>query len=240
MQSKVEQAGTKDSQKLRDDAAPENGLSLDWLKIIENATAGLTADLDAAKRERISYSMASEEPLKKEPARSGPMALAALIPEQSPPPAPETGESIVGKLTQIAHRLIEPRQGPPQSLQAAMMPYAVAGGLCVFILGGVLAFFAIGSSPADVEPATAAASSELLGAQPEQRGARKGDFQGQAAKTEPSLPLAFTASMTDPRESMEKPASAGSAQTWSETVETFREFVRTEVRKSGTKAGNAR
>jgi hypothetical protein len=250
MQSKVEQTEAERTQKLSDDAAPEHKLSLDWLKIIENATAGLTADLEAARRERISSSIASEGQGAPETALDPrAISLAGGLPAQSTQHAaalaaePQARETPGGKLTKIAHGLAEPRRAPPQTLEAALRPYALAAGLCVLILGCVLAFLVVGSPPADVEPARAATSLQPPSsppAQPELSGARKGDFKGQAAKAAPSVAPPFAAAMTDPRESAEKTAPAEPAPTWSETVETFRQFVKAEGQKSAAKAGNAR
>ncbi|MFZ1108606.1 MAG: hypothetical protein WAN43_09715 [Rhodomicrobium sp.] len=248
MQSKVEQTEEDGALKLSDGAAPENKLSLDWLKIIENATAGLTADLEAVKRERISLSIASEGQRRREAALGpGAISLADRIPAQSTLRAAalaaesRAAETPGGKLAKIANRLVEPWRTPPQTLQAGLRLHAVAAGLCVLILSGVLAFFALGPRPADVEPLSAAASSQPARSPvAEPRGARKGDFRGQAAKVAPSDPPAFAAAMTDPRESAEELAASEPAPTWSETVETFRQFVKAEGRKSAARAGNAR
>jgi hypothetical protein len=234
MQSKVEETEADDTLRLSGGLAPENKLSLDWLKIIENATAGLTADLETAKRGRIMSPIAFDGQERRE---------TALVPAAISFSAPQVQEQPGGKLTKLAYSLVEPRHAPPQTLQAALKPYAIAAGLFVFVSGCALAFFAIGSPSPDVAPASASPSMEpppSLVVQPEPRGARKGDFKGQAAKTAPSAPPAFAAAMTDPRESGEAAPADAPAQTWSETVEAFRQFVKTEVQKSSARTGNAR
>jgi hypothetical protein len=242
MQSKVEKTDAEDAVKLSAGSEPETRLTLDWLKIIENATAGLNADLEAARREKA-FPPLKPEMSPKEPARPAarPFASVAAQPVLHAPAFAEEPKAKApwgGKLAKLAYSFFEPQSAPPQTLWAALMPYAVAAGVFVFISGGALAFFTLGSSPADVDAAGETTRAQTLVspvAREEPRPAARGEFKAPVAKAAASAPVSLGA-MTDPRESAQKPR-AEPAPTWSETVETFRQFVKAEVQKSAARSG---
>lgn len=236
MQSKAMADSASNIFEVSEDASPEDKLEArEWLRIIERATAGLNADIDAAKSPDPLFPAGDVPALRLEPQNSRQELLPAVASHK---------ESGVAQLSKIAYSFVEPRQAPPQTLQAALMPYAVAAGLCVFVSGAVLAYFAAGSSSADVKRASEAAAPEALAAagRPDLRGARKGDFQKTQAQPAPAVPSLFSNVAAGP-ESAAKPgadeAQPAALATWLETVETFRQFVKADAQKSA-KAESAR
>jgi hypothetical protein len=235
MQSKAEARDADDIFRVSEDATPEEKLeAMEWRKIIEKANAGLNADIEAAKSRRVSVADLLPRPQDPQDVR-----LEQLLTAAAP-------EGKLAKLSQIDSGLIEPQDAPSQTLNAALLPYAVAAGLCVLVSGGVLAYLVAGSPSAVVTqareaepPAPAAAPAREEFAAPSTGVAPRA--QAQAA---PALPTLFSNVAADRPESAAKPVQSEARQAapsnWSETVETFREFVKAEVQKSSARAGGAR
>jgi hypothetical protein len=211
--------------------------ALAWLKIIQNATADLTADIRASKGDEFARSFADEE--------------APFESNHPPSPGGYSGSlrrsagfdddvrhdtySDERKLAQkLSFRNAEPRQAPPQSLGTAILPYAAATGILAFLAGSAAVYFLTGSASDDVKAKAAAHTEEIqIGARParpDQIGAKKSGSQRAA----PSAVSGDSASIrgAKPEEQGAKPAEPASAghqpQTWSDTVETFKQFVRPE------------
>ncbi len=210
-------------------ASPDDALA--WLKIIQNATADLTADIRASKRDAFARSFADET---QSPGRTHPSA-AGSIPRG--PGFEESGRhddySDERKLAQkLSYRYAARPSAPPQSLGAAVMPYVAATGIFAFIAGSAAVYFLTGSSSPDVKASIAApvveAPIEASVTQSAQPGSKKGGLQ-----RGPSFSADTTGFWTQKAEDQaprvaESVAPPARLQTWSDTVETFKQFVRPE------------
>jgi hypothetical protein len=233
MQSKAMGRDADDLFSVSENATPEERLeAMEWRKIIEKATAGLNADLDAARSARSPVADLLPEPEQPQSASLEPL------------PAETKPDWIATKLPKIAYSLVELRRAPPQTLNAALLPYAVAAGVCILVSGAALTYFVAGSSSADVTQASDNVTPSLAAIAREEGAApAKGGFQRAQAQAAPALPSLFSNVIVDAPESAPRPAANGTQQAgpsnWSETVETFREFVKAEVQKSSAKTGSA-
>ena len=217
-----------DSQSSADDA-------LAWLKIIQNATADLTADLRSSKGDDFAHPFADETSSFEHtpPSRnSGSVRRREGFNEENRHEDYENERQLAQKLS---YRYAEPRQAPPQTLGAAVLPYVAATGVLAFLAGSAAVYFLMGSSSADVKSGAVAPAPETQIEAPlvhvDQPAPKKGSFQRAAASGVSSDSTAFSGSKAG--EPGAKPAESGAPvehqpQKWSDTVETFKQFVRPE------------
>lgn len=211
--------------------------ALAWLKIIQNATADLTADIRASKGDEFARSFADEEAPSKSDHPPSPGGYFESVRRSASLYDDDRHDNYSDerKLAQkLSFRNAEPRQPPPQSLGAAVLPYVAATGILAFLAGSAAVYFLTGSPSDDVKAKAAARAEEIqVGAppaRPDQIGGKKGGFQRAA----PSAGSSDSASMwgLKAEEQGAKPADPASAghqsETWSDTVETFKQFVRPE------------
>jgi hypothetical protein len=112
------------------------------------------------------------------------------------------------------------------------MPYVAATGVFAFIAGSAAVYFLTGPSPVDVKARAAAPAAEIQVEAPvTQPGSRKGGLQRAPSQAASADSAGFWGSKTEEQ----PPKAADSAtpaerriQTWSDTVETFKQFVRPE------------
>ncbi len=217
-----------DSQSSADDA-------LAWLKIIQNATVDLTADLRASKGDEFGHAFADGTSSFEHtpPSRnSGSVRRGEDVSQENRHEDYENERQLAQKLS---YRYAEPRQAPPETLGAAVLPYVAATGVLAFLAGSAAVYFLMGSSSADVKagavapvPETQIEAPLLHGDQPVPR---KGSFQRAAASGVSSDSTTFSGSKAG--EPGAKPVEFGAPvehqpQKWSDTVETFKQFVRPE------------
>ncbi len=209
--------------------------ALAWLKIIQNATADLTADIREPKGDAFARSFADEEaPFGHDPLPSSANFAGNLRRN----PGFKDEHEDYGDERQLAQRLsyryAEKRSAPPQTLGAAVMPYVAATGVLAFLAGSAAVYFLMGSSSPDVKARVAPADEaqfEAPMARPDLPGTKKGGFQRAAAFGVSGDNAAFAGSKAEeqgarpaePAVSAEHPG-----QTWSDTVQTFKQFVRPE------------
>jgi len=211
--------------------------ALAWLKIIQNATADLTADIRASKGDEFARSFADEEaPFESNhPPSSGGYSGSV---RRSAGFYDEVGHDNYSDERKLAEKLsfrnAEPRQAPPQSLGAAILPYVAATGILAFLAGSAAVYFLTGSPSDDVKAKAAAHTEELQVRAPPARSDPIGAKKGGVQRAAPSAVSGDSASIwgSKPEEQGAKPAEPASAahqpQTWSDTVETFKQFVRPE------------
>jgi hypothetical protein len=215
------------------DAAAPSGAddALAWLKIIQNATADLTADIRASKGDAFARSFADEEaPFGRNPPPS-PASFAGRKPSLNGTRLDDYGDE-----RELAHRFsyrtAEPWQAPPQTLRAAAMPYVAATAVLAFLAGSVAVYFLMGSSSPDVKaraiaPAETQIEAPLVRA--DQPNLKKGGFQRTASPAVSADSAAFPGSKSDEeRARPAEPPAPAQPQTWSDTVQTFKQFVRPE------------
>ena len=210
-----------DSQSGADDA-------LAWLKIIQNATGDLTADLPASKRDDFGHSFAEaassfeHTPPSKD---SAPVRRREGFNEENRHEDYEDERQLAHKL---AYRDAEPWQVPPHTLRAAAMPYVLATGALAFLAGSAAVYFFMESSSADVKArAVAPAPETQIEAPPmrvDQAGPKKGSIQRAGA---PGVSR-DSATVSGSKAGVESGASVDQPQKWSDTVETFKQFVKPE------------
>ena len=131
----------------------------------------------------------------------------------------------------LSYRYAEPRQAPPQTLGAALLPYVAATGVLAFLAGSAAVYFLMGSSSDDKARAVAPAPETQIEAPPmrvEQSAPKKGSFQRAVASGVSSDSTAVSGSKAG--EMAAKPAESEAPverqpQKWSDTVETFKQFV---------------
>ena len=212
--------------------------ALAWLRIIQNATADLTADIRASKGDSFAPSLADEEApfARHSPPSSGGYAGNVRPDASFHDDMPHDDYSDERKLAQkLSYRNAETRHAPAQSLAAAVWPYVAATGILAFIAGCAAVYFLTGSPSADVKARAVSPAAETQGEAPlahsDQSGAKKGGLQRAAS---PAL-SGDGATILGPKaeEQGAKPAGPASpadhqVQTWSDTVETFKQFVRPE------------
>ena len=211
--------------------------ALAWLKIIQNATADLTADIRTPKGDSFAHSFADEEaPFGHDPSPSS-ASFGGNV-RQSQGFKDDTRHEDYSDERQLAQRLsyryADKRSAPPQTLGAAVMPYVAATGVLAFLAGSAAVYFLMGSSSADVKARVAPADEapfEAPLARPDQSGTKKGGFQRAAASGVSGDNAAFAGAKA--AEQAARPAESGApaehqVQTWSDTVQTFKQFVRPE------------
>ncbi len=151
------------------------------------------------------------------------------------------------KLAQkLSYRYAEPLYAPPHSLRSALVPYIAATGIFAFLAGSALVYFATGSSSSDVKanvpPPAIDAQLDSWMSRADQVSAKKSSLQ---RASEPSIapaprvsePRTFELPAAPVRTMvMENADSAGAkapapqqAQTWSDTVATFKQFVKSDA-----------
>jgi hypothetical protein len=213
-----------DSQSGADDA-------LAWLKIIQNATGELTADLHASKGDDFGDETSSFEHTPSS-RNLGPVRRREGFNEESRHEDYENERQLAQKLS---YRYAEPPQAPPQTLGAAVLPYVAATGVLAFLAGSAAVYFLMGSSSADVKARAVAPAPETQIEAPlvhvEQPVPRKGSFQRAVASGVSSD--SATVSGSKAGELGARPAESGASvehqpQKWSDTVETFKQFVKPE------------
>ncbi len=215
-------------------ASPANADdALAWLKIIQSATADLTADIRPSKGDGLARSFADEPELyeRNPPSAAGSAQRSAGFYEDG-----QDDYSDERKLAQkLSYRYAERPSAPPQTLGAAVMPYVAATGIFAFIAGSAAVYFLTGSSSVDVKAREAAPAVEMQVEAPMtqsgQPGSKKGNLQRAPSQASSADSAGFWGSKTEEQ----APKAANSAapadhrlQTWSDTVETFKQFVRPE------------
>ena len=207
--------------------------ALAWLKIIQSATADLTADARASKGDGFARSFADEtESFEYDsPSAAGSARRSAAFEENR-----HDDYSDERKLAQkLSYRYAERPSAPPQTLAAAVMPYVAATGVFAFIAGSAAVYFLSGPSPVDVKARAAAPAAEIQVEAPMtqlgQPGARKGGLQRTPSQAASGDSAAFWGSKTEeqaPKAADPATPAERRLQTWSDTVETFKQFVRPE------------
>ena len=209
--------------------------ALAWLKIIQNATADLTADLPASKRDDFGRSFADETSSFEHTPPSRILESVRRREGFNEENRHEDYESEHQLAQKLAYRDAEPWQVPPHTLRAAAMPYVLATGVLAFLAGSAVVYFLMGSSSADVKArAVAPAPETQIEAPPmraDQPGPKKGSFQRAVASGVSSD--SATVSGSKAGELGARPAESGAfverqPQKWSDTVETFKQFVKPE------------
>ena len=204
-------------------SSPDDALA--WLRIIQNATEDLTADIRASKGDASDRSFADEEaPFGRKPPPSPPGFAG---PSRRKPSLNDTRLDDYGDERELAQRLsyrtAEAWQVPSQTLRAAAMPYVAATAVLAFLAGSAAVYFLMGSSSPDVKARAAVPAAETQIEAPlaraDQPSSKKGGLQR-------------TASPAVPADSAKPAEAAAPAQTqpqaWSDTVQTFKQFVRPE------------
>jgi hypothetical protein len=216
-------------------SSPDDALA--WLRIIQNATADLTADIRGSKGDGSARSFADEEaPFGRNPPPSPPSFAG---PSRRKPSLSDTRLDDYGDERELAQRLsyrtAEAWQVPSQTLRAAAMPYVAATAVFAFLAGSAAVYFLMGSSSPDVKARAAAPAAETQIEAPlaraEQPSSKKSGLQRTTSPAVSADSTAFPGSKSD--EQGAKPAEpAAPAQTqpqaWSDTVQTFKQFVRPE------------
>lgn len=197
--------------------------ALAWLKIIQHATADLTADLRASKGENPAGASAD----KAEPAvrNTAPGGYARARPSGFHDEARHDDYSDERKLAQkLSYRNIEPRQVAPQSLRSAVLPYVAATGVLAFIAGSAAVYFLTGQSDADVKAKAVIPAIEM------QEGAPLVRVDQSAARKSGSEKAAAASWGVKAEDVAAEPVASGGRQheSWSDTVATFRQFVKPE------------
>ena len=228
-------ASTAPGGKDRPDAAAEFAHSnpddaLAWLKIIQHATADLTADLRSSKGEETAGGSAD---------KAGPS-----VRNVAPLPAGQAARgrrsasfhddslhddySDERKLAQkLSYRNIEPRQVSPHSLRAALLPYVAATGVLAFIAGSAAVYFLTGAPAADMKARDSIPAAEMQAeaplVRPDHPSARRSGPENTGA-----APWGVKAEEMAARPA--EPAASGGRrlESWSDTVATFKQFVKPE------------
>lgn len=201
--------------------------ALAWLKIIQHATADLTADLRASKGADFAGALADEhEPSAQNVASSAPgQATRARRSASFHDDARHDDFSHERKLAQkLSYRSIEPRQVSPHSLRAAVLPYVIATGVLAFIAGSAAVYFLTGSSAEDAKARVVIPAAETQIEAPLAR------LDQSAARKNGSEKAAAASWGVKAEEEAAGPVASGSRQpeSWSDTVATFKQFVKPE------------
>ena len=125
--------------------------ALAWLKIIQNATGDLTADLHASKGDDFGHSFADKTASFESTPPSGIAAPVRRREDFNEENRHEDYESERQLAQKLSYRYAEPRQAPPQTLGAAVLPYVAATGVLAFLAGSAAVYFLMGSSSTDVK-----------------------------------------------------------------------------------------
>jgi hypothetical protein len=209
--------------------------ALAWLKIIQNATADLTADLPVSKRDDFGHSFAEGTSSFEHSPTSrnlGSVRRREGVNEENRHEGYENEHDLAQKLS---YRDAEPWQVPSHTLRAAAMPYMAATGALAFLAGSAAVYFLMGSSSADVKARAVAPAPETQIEAPlvhvDQPAPKKGSFQRAVAAGVSSDSTSFWGSKAGDLGA--KPVESGASvehqpQKWSDTVETFKQFVRPE------------
>ncbi len=205
--------------------------ALAWLKIIQNATGELTADLPPSRGGDYGHSFADEaSSFEHTPPQinRGSVRHGDGFNKESRHEDYENERQLAQKLS---YRYAEPRQAPPQTLGAALLPYVAATGVLAFLAGSAAVYFLMGSSSSDVKTRAEASAPDTQIEAPPMRvdlsGPKKGSFQRAGA----SGVSGDSATGSKAGELVAKPAESEASgerqpQKWSDTVETFKQFVR--------------
>ena len=212
--------------------------ALAWLKIIQNATADLTADIRDKNGEDLARSLADDPaPFLRKPSASS----AGFAGNVRRNPGFNDGNrhedySDERELAQkLSYRYAQPRSAPPQTLGAAVMPYVAATGVFAFLAGSAAVYFLMGSSSSDVKARVAAPVAETQVEAPlahtDQASPKKSSIQRPASPAALSDSASFWGSKGEAQGA--KPAGPAAPaerqpETWSDTVQTFKQFVRPE------------
>ncbi len=209
--------------------------ALAWLKIIQNATADLTADVPKRNNARIPTNDGASFGRNPSPTQGRPAASPRRKPAAVDPPHDDYSDE--RRLAQrFAYRNAAPSQSP-QTLTKSAMPYVAATGVLAFLAGSAVVYFLMDSTPSDVAerpaPPVVETRTEAPLARIDQTSAKKGRFQQPASSAvsgdspASSWSKAGAAQETRPAEPA---ASSGDrqGQPWSDTVEAFKQFVRPE------------
>jgi len=206
--------------------------ALAWLKIIQNATGDLTADLPASKRDDFGHSFADEPSSFEHTPPSGllaPVRRREGFNEENPHEDYENERQLAQRLS---YRYAEPRQAPPQTLGAALLPYVAATAVLAFLAGSAAVYFLMGASSEDVKVrAVAPAPEPQIEAPPmraEQAAPKKGSFQRPVASGDNITFSGSKAGELNARPGDSEASVERQPQKWSDTVETFKQFVRPE------------
>ncbi len=215
-------------------SAPANADdALAWLKIIQSATADLTADIRASKGDGFARSFADEAEAfdyNRPPAAGSARRSSGFDDDQHDDYSDER------KLAQkLSYRYAERPSAPPQTLGAAVMPYVAATGIFAFIAGSAAVYLLTGPSSGDVKIKAAAPTAEIQVEAPMmqsgQPGSRKGGLQRAPSQAASADSAVFWGSKTEeqaPKAAEPTAPVEHRIQTWSDTVETFKQFVRPE------------
>jgi len=212
--------------------------ALAWLKIIQNATADLTADLRDRKGEDLARPLAEDAaPFVRNPSASS-ASFAGNV-RRNPGFHDSNRHEDYGDERELAQKLsyryAQPRSAPPQTLGAAVMPYVAATGVFAFLAGSAAVYFLMGSSSSDVKARAVAPAAETQVEAPlahtDQASPKKGSIQRGASPAALADGASFWGSK--PEAQGAKPAGAAAPaerqpETWSDTVQTFKQFVRPE------------
>jgi hypothetical protein len=122
---------------------------------------------------------------------------------------------------------------PSQTLRAAAMPYVAATAVFAFLAGSAAVYFLMGSSSPDVKARAVAPAPETQIEAPLARAdhpsPKKGGFQRTASPAVSADSAAFPGSKSDEQGAKPaEPVAPAQPQTWSDTVQTFKQFVRPE------------
>ena len=234
--------------KLREEVAPEDEHkeakpsdaddALAWLKMIQNATQDLTADGRTAKGgSDLTHHFADDTPFERHSSHS----IAGYG---------ESGSGSQGlyddafhedysderKLAQkLSYRNVKPRQAPAKNLKSEILPYVAATGVLAFLAGSAAVYFLTGSPSADVKAKASASEMPLEAplARQDLTGNKKGTVERRAspAASNDAATLWGTKAEVQGANAAESTSSGErQGQSWSDTVATFKQFVKPEQR----------
>ncbi len=211
--------------------------ALAWLKIIQNATADLTADIRASKGGSVTRSDEAASF-----GRNSPQSSPGFAGDRPRHPGfhddPQNDDYRDERMLaqKLSYRNTESRRSaPPQTLWTAVMPYVAATGVFAFLAGSAAVYFLTGSSSADVKAKAAATAVETQFEAPtapaDQPGSKKGGLQRAALPAASADSTGFWGSKAEEQGTKSaKPEAPAERQTWSDTVETFKQFVKPDQR----------
>ncbi len=211
--------------------------ALAWLKIIQSATADLTADVRDKKGEDLARSLAEDAaPFVRNPSVSS-ASFAGNV-RRNPGFHDGNRHEDYGDERELAQKLsyryAQPRSAPPQTLGAAVMPYVAATGVFAFLAGSAAVYFLMGSSSSDVKARAVAPAAETQVeaplTHPDQASPKKGSIQRGASPAALADGASFWGSKPEAQGAKGGAAAPAERQpeTWSDTVQTFKQFVRPE------------
>ena len=222
-----------DPEELTARPAPSGGEegALAWLKSIGNSNPGFTGDSPARSDTPVVSVFHAPHPARPSLRWPPHNAAASGIPNEESAFDEPGGAS---KLTRRLSLRFDPRNAPPQSLRAALMPYVAATAVFAFLAGSAMVYF-LTESPAPVRTMETVSPAEpnasFSAAPPDQPSAKKGIPQ-QAAPQLPPAPanapsrdnMGFLNLSGEP--SVSQPTAPQKLETWSDTLEAFKQFVK--------------